>query len=237
MSEDAPLVDATHANIGGVVDNTYTEQLPLNGRQFLQLAFLLPGTSPNAGGQTSARGGGPRNIGLQMGGNRATNNSYLIDGADSFGFRFKNTSLRPSVASIQEFKVLESPYDTQYGVASGVQITVITKSGTNDFHGELFEFLRNDKLDARNFFDVRKPAFRQNQFGAAMGGPIRRNRTFFFASYEGFRSRRGLSVGAQVPTPAELSGDFSSDPRPVAIRSHASLFPTTSFRRTESPCG
>jgi hypothetical protein len=215
VSEAAPLVDATHANIGGVVDNTYTEQLPLNGRQFLQLAFLLPGTSPNAGGQTSARGGGPRNIGLQTGGNRATNNSYLIDGADSFGFRFKNTSLRPSVASIQEFKVLESPYDAQYGVASGVQVTVITKSGTNDFHGELFEFLRNDKLDARNFFDVTKPAFRQNQFGVALGGPIRRNRTFFFASYEGFRSRRGLSIGAQVPTPAELSGDFSSDPRSV----------------------
>lgn len=215
VTEPAPIVDPTHANVGGVVESVYTKQIPLNGRQFLQLALLLPGTSPAAGGQSIGRGGGPRNIGLQAGGNRATNNSYLVDGVDSFGFRFKNTSLRPSVASLEEFKVLESPYDAQYGVASGVQVTVITKSGTNDYHGELFEFLRNDKLDARNFFDREKPPFRQNQFGGAVGGPIRKNRTFFFASFEGFRARRGLAVPGQVPTPAELSGDFSSDPRPV----------------------
>src|SRR5262249_38541304 len=115
VSEAVPAVDATHSNIGGVVENVFTKELPLNGRQFLQLGLLLPGTSPAAGGQTTARGGGPRNVGVQAAGNRATNNSYLIDGVDSFGFRFKNTSLRPSVASIEEFKVLESPYDAQYG--------------------------------------------------------------------------------------------------------------------------
>lgn len=215
VAEAIPVVEATHANVGGVVENVNIEQLPLNGRQFLQLALLLPGVSPAAGGQTTAAGGGPRNVGLQLGGNRATNNTYLIDGVDSFGFRFKNTSLRPSVASIQEFKILESPYDPQYGVVSGLTVNIITKSGTNSIHGELFEFFRNDTLDARNFFDLQKPPYRQNQFGGSIGGPIRKNKTFLFVTYEGFRARRGLAVGAQVPTLAERSGDFSSEPEPV----------------------
>jgi len=215
VQAEIPLVDSTHANIGGVVDNVNTEELPLNGRQFLQLSLLLPGVSPNAGGQPTARGGGPRNVGVQLGGNRPTNNTYIIDGTDSFGFRFKNTSLRPSVASIQEFKVLNSPYDPQYGVVSGVTVNVVTKSGSNQLHGELFEFFRNDRLDARNFFDVNKPPYRQNQYGGSIGGPIRKDKTFFFGVYEGFKSRRGLTAGAQVPTPAQLSGDFSSDPNPI----------------------
>jgi hypothetical protein len=210
-----PLVDSTHANIGGVVDNVNTEGLPLNGRQFLQLSLMLPGVSPNAGGQPTARGGGPRNVGVQLGGNRPTNNTYIIDGVDSFGFRFKNTSLRPSVASIQEFKVLNSPYDSQYGVVSGVTVDVITKSGGNKVHGELFEFFRNDRLDARNFFDLKKPPYRQNQYGGSVGGPIRKGKTFFFGTFEGFKSRRGLAAGAQVPTQAQLNGDFSADPNPI----------------------
>jgi hypothetical protein len=212
VNEAAPVVDATHANVGGVVGNVFAQELPLNGRQFLQLGLLMPGTSPAAGGQTIARGGGPRNIGVQAAGNRATNNDYLIDGVDSFGFRFKNTSLRPSVASIEEFKILESPYDPQYGTASGMQVTVITKSGTNSFHGELFEFLRNDKMDARNFFNAKKAPYRQNQFGGALGGPVIKNKTFFFASVESFRSRQGLAVSGQVPTDAQKAGNFSSDP-------------------------
>src|SRR5262245_30075593 len=215
VQAEIPLVDSTHANIGGVVDNVNTEGLPINGRQFLQLSLMLPGVSPNAGGQPTARGGGPRNVGVQLGGNRPTNNTYIIDGVDSFGFRFKNTSLRPSVASIQEFKVLNSPYDSQYGVVSGVTVDVITKSGGNNIHGELFEFLRNDRLDARNFFDLKKPPYRQNQYGGSVGGPIRKERTFFFGTFEGFKSRRGLAASAQVPTPAQLSGDFRSDTRPV----------------------
>ena len=167
VSEGALVVDATQANVGGVVSNVFAQELPLNGRQFLQLGLMLPGTSPAAGGQTTARGGGPRNVGVQAAGNRATNNDYLVDGVDSFGFRFKNTSLRPSVASIEEFKILESPYDAQYGTGSGMQVTVITKSGTNAYHGELFEFLRNDLMDARNFFNAKKTPYRQNQFGGA----------------------------------------------------------------------
>lgn len=222
---EVPVVDSTHANIGGVVNNVNTEELPLNGRQFLQLSLLLPGVSPNAGGQPTARGGGPRNVGVQLGGNRPTNNTYIIDGVDSFGFRFKNTSLRPSVASIQEFKVLNSPYDPQYGVASGVTVNVITRSGGNQIHGELFEFFRNDHLDARNFFDQKKPPYRQNQYGGSIGGPIKKDKTFFFGTYEGFKSRRGLAASAQVPTPAQLSGNFTSDPKPVIDPGNGLPFP------------
>lgn len=211
VTDSVPLVEATHANVGGLVENAAVQQLPLNGRQFLQLTLLLPGVSPAAGGQTVARGGGPRQVGVQLGGNRATNNTYLIDGVDSFGFRFKNASLRPSVASMQEFKVLEAPYDAQYGVASGITVNVITKSGGNQIHGELFEFLRNDKFDARNFFDINKAAYRQNQFGGTLGFPIVRDRTFGFVSYEGLKVRRGQAIGSIVPTGQQLNGDFSGD--------------------------
>src|SRR5262245_12718986 len=213
VQAEAALLESTHANIGGVIETVNAEQLPLNGRQFLPLALLLPGVAPANGGQTVGRNGGPRNTGVNMGGNRPTNNTYLIDGVDSFGFQWKNTSIRPSIASIQEFKVLNSPYDPQYGVVSGVTVNVITKGGTNQLHGELFEFLRNDKLDSRNFFDIRKPAYRHNQYGGAIGGPIRKDRTFFFGAYEGFKSRRGASAGAVVPTPAQLAGNFSTDAR------------------------
>jgi hypothetical protein len=222
---EAAVVDTTHANIGGVVDSVNAEGLPLNGRQFLQLSLLLPGVSSNAGGQPTARGGGPRNVGVQLGGNRPTNNTYIIDGVDSFGFRFKNTSLRPSVASIQEFKVLNSPYDPQYGVVSGVTVDVITKAGGKNIHGELFEFFRNNHLDARNFFDLSKPPYRQNQYGGSVGGPIRKDKTFFFGTYEGFKSRRGLAAGAQVPTPAQLNGNFSSDPKTVMDPLSNAAFP------------
>lgn len=215
VNEGVPLVEVTHANVGGMIENAAVQQLPLNGRQFLQLALLLPGVSPAAGGQTTSRGGGPRQVGVQLGGNRATNNTYLIDGVDSFGFRFKNTSLRPSVASMQEFKVLEAPYDAQYGVASGITVNVITKSGGNQIHGELFEFLRNDKFDARNFFDQRKAAYRQNQFGGTLGFPIIKDKTFGFVSYEGLKVRRGQAIGSIVPTAQELRGDFSRDPSPI----------------------
>jgi hypothetical protein len=226
VNEGAPVVDATQANVGGLVSNVFAQELPLNGRQFLQLGLILPGTSPAAGGQTTARGGGPRNVGVQAAGNRATNNDYLIDGVDSFGFRFKNTSLRPSVASIDEFKILESPYDAQYGTTSGMQVTVITKSGTNGYHGELFEFLRNDVMDARNFFNAQKTPYRQNQFGGAFGGPVRKNKTFFFGGVESFRSRQGLAVSGQVPTDAQKAGAFSSDRTPVVDPFSKTPFPS-----------
>ena len=219
------VIEPTQASIGAFIDNVNTHQLPLNGRQFLQLTLVLPGVSTAAGGQTTARGGGPRNIGVQGGGNRATNNTFVIDGVDSFGFRFKNTSLQPSVASVAEFKVLESPYDPQYGVVSGLTVNVITKSGTNEIHGEVFEFFRNDALDARNYFDDKKPPYHQNQYGGTAGFPIIKNKTFFFGSYEGLRVNQGLSSTSIVPTAQEAAGDFSQSLTPVIDPTTGEPFP------------
>lgn len=225
VNAENSLVELTQASIGALIDNVNTHELPLNGRQFLQLALVLPGVSAAAGGQTVARGGGPRNIGVQAAGNRATNNTFVIDGVDSFGFRFKNTSLRPSVASIDQFKVLESPYDPQYGVVSGLTVNIITKSGTNQLHGEIFEFFRNDVLNARNFFGTKKPTYRQNQYGGTAGFPIIRDRTFFFGSYEGLRVSQGLSSTSIVPTAAEASGNFSADSKPIIDPATGTAFP------------
>jgi len=218
-------IELTQASIGALIDNVNTHELPLNGRQFLQLALVLPCVSSAAGGQTVARGGGPRNVGVQAAGNRATNNTFVIDGVDSFGFRFKNTSLRPSVASIDQFKVLESPYDPQYGVVSGLTVNIITKSGTNQVHGEVFEFFRNDVLNARNYFDAKKPAYHQNQYGGTIGLPIIKDKTFFFGSYEGLRLNQGLSRTSIVPTAAELRGDFSAYSTPVINPLTGTQFP------------
>lgn len=211
-----PLVNTENANIGAVINRREVLELPLNGRQYLQLAYLVPGAAPAVKAHVTLRGSGPNNIGLQLSGGRASNNSYLIDGVESSGFRFRNTSLQPSIEMVQEFKVQTSPYDPQYGYFSNGQVNVATKSGTNEVHGNLFEFIRNDVLDARNFFDLKEPPpFRRNQFGWTLGGPIVRNRTFFFSSMEWLRFRRGVTATAQVPTEAERVGDFSADPRPV----------------------
>jgi hypothetical protein len=210
-----PLVNTENANIGTVINKREVLELPLNGRQYLQLAYLVPGAAPAVKSHVTLRGSGPNNIGLQLSGGRASNNSYLIDGIESSGFRFRNTSLQPSIEMIQEFKVQTSPYDPQYGYFSNGQVNVATKLGTNEFHGTVFEFLRNDVFDARNFFDIKKAPFKRNQFGWVLGGPVARDRTFFFAGMEWLRFRRGVTATAQVPTAAERAGDFSADPRPV----------------------
>ncbi|MGH9633109.1 MAG: carboxypeptidase-like regulatory domain-containing protein, partial [Bryobacteraceae bacterium] len=125
VTATVPIVESQNANIGGLVDQTMTQQLPLNGRQFLQLATLMPGVSVNAGSQVTGRGAGPRSFGIQLLGSRPTDNTYLIDGVDSFAFKFKNTSVRPAVGSVQEFNVLQNPYDVQYGITSGASVNVI----------------------------------------------------------------------------------------------------------------
>jgi len=221
-----PLVNTENANIGTVINRREVLELPLNGRQYLQLAYLVPGASPAIKAHVTLRGSGPNNIGLQLSGGRASNNSYLIDGIESSGFRFRNTSLQPSIEMVQEFRVQTSPYDPQYGFFSNGQVNVATKSGTNELHGNVFEFLRNDVLDARNFFDFQEPPpFRRNQFGWTLGGPVVKNRTFFFSSMEWLRHRRGVTATAQVPTAAERAGDFSADPRPVLDPQTGQPFP------------
>ena len=208
----APLLESETAALTHVVDQRKILNLPLNGRNFLELAALSAGASPKTPFRTTQFGN--RNQYVTIGGGRDSSTNYLIDGVEARSLRFNNSSIQPSVDAIQEFKVERNSFSAEYGRGVAVVNTAI-KSGTNQFHGTLYEFFRNDDLDAKNFFDATKPAFTQNQYGYSWGGPLLHDRTFFFTNYEGLRSRRGRTFLATVPDRAQLMGDFSSLGRPI----------------------
>src|SRR5262245_41315731 len=214
VTANTPLVQSEAASVGVVIDNQKILELALNNRQFESLAQLVPGTvSPAPGSVLSLRGG------FNAAGARETANSNLLDGIDNNDPAINNFTLRPIVDAIQEFKVLANSYSAEFGRGGGAQVIVRTKSGSNDFHASVWEFLRNDKLDARDFFNKEdsgpKPPLRRNQYGATAGGPISRDRSFFFAAYEGIRRRQVFTSLQQVPTDAFLRGDFSSLTSPL----------------------
>jgi len=205
-----PLVRTETAEIGEVVENKRIIELPLNGRLFLQLAQLTPGVteSPRGGfGQQLSGVTGPR---ITVMGARESDNSFTLDGVTVMD-RFYNTlSLSPAVDAIQEFKVQSNLYSAELGAQGGAHINIALKSGTNEWHGTVYEFLRNDALDARNFFDPqKKPEFKQNQFGWTLGGPIQKDRTFVFGNYEGLRLGKALTRTFTVPTLQLRTGDFT----------------------------
>jgi hypothetical protein len=206
----APLLQTESASVGQVIDNRYTTQIPLNGRDFTQLILLTPGAVTRPGGfdLTTGSATGSFGSGVAIGGRDAHNN-FTIDGAGNNARQFGNVAIRPSIDVVQEFKVQTNSYSAEFGNAAFGQITLVTKSGTNDFHGSVFEFLRNDKLDARNFFLPRRAKLNRNQFGGTFSGPIWKNRTFFLGNYEGLRERRGVEAFASVPPDAWRAGDFS----------------------------
>jgi hypothetical protein len=215
-----PLLESSTSSIGAVIESKAVSDLPLNGRNFAQLAILSPGVTGVGFSATGTIGSGTRPDDMRPGtelfsnGNREQSNNFLLDGVDNNFRRNGLITLRPSVEAIREFKIQTNLFAAEQGRNPGATVNVITKSGTNEFHGSLYDFLRNDKLDARDFFNVarpgvRKPPFKQNQFGGSLGGPIARNRLFFFTNYEGFRRRRGTTtVVATVPTLAMRDGDF-----------------------------
>jgi hypothetical protein len=205
VEADAPVVESGKMDLGGVVDSRRVVDLPLNGRAFNQLIFLQPGVlSGNPGG--SGQGSGQF-----VNGARATVNNFLVDGGSQndpqVPFGQAGSFFGPdgiSVDAIQEFRVITSNADAEFGRSSGAQVNIITKSGTNEFHGSAFAFHRNDDLDARNFFDPEKTGeFKQNNFGFGIGGPIyfpnRREGHYFFGNYEGFRQRRANNITVGVP--------------------------------------
>jgi hypothetical protein len=214
-----PLL-ATDSNVIGQVEDTRDiRELPLNGRRFFDLALLTSGAAPQGSTFSSVVWG--RTTGLSLSGTRDINVSFLIDGAETRDERYGGTFQFSSVESIQEFKVQENFVDAQYGQASAV-VSAVTASGTNEFHGALYEFLRNDKLNSRNFFDGKNPPpFRMNQFGASIGGPVElpkyngKDKTFFFFNYEGQRQRQGSTTLNIVPTAAERTGDLSVISTPI----------------------
>src|SRR5437762_10659519 len=213
----APLLEAETSELGQVVDNRSVVNLPLNGRNFAQLAQLSAGVAPSEPG---ARNAG--SYGFSSNGGRSYQNNILLDGIDNnsnLTDLLNNTSyvIQPSVDALQEFKVQTNVYSAEFGRGNGAILNASIKSGTNQFHGDVYEFIRNDHLDGRNFFDNQRPPYQQNQFGATFGGPIfiphlydGRNRSFFFVDYEGLRVRQGESLVATVPTAAQRAGDFSS---------------------------
>ena len=175
-----------------------------------QLVLLVPGATTRPGGfeQTVGAATGSLGSGVAIGG-RDNQNNFTLDGASNNARQFGNIAIKPSVDSIQEFKVLTNSYSAEMGQAAFGQISLITKSGTNTLHGTLFEFWRNDIFDARNFFLPKVSRLNRNQFGGAAGGPVVRNRLFFFFNYEANRERRGVELTRSVPIQAWRDGDFS----------------------------
>ncbi|MBX9603100.1 MAG: TonB-dependent receptor [Bryobacteraceae bacterium] len=198
-----------NATLGQVIEQKSVTELPLNGRNFLQLATLSAGAIAATGGTAQSARYGRNEITVHIAGARASFNSFLIDGVEARGARFGEISILPSVDAIREFKIQRSQFSAEYGSSPGI-INVSIRSGSNEFHGAAYHFLRNNIFDARNFFDEdRKPDFRLNQFGASIGGPVIRNKAFFFFNWESRRQRRSNTDFATVPPREWLNGDFS----------------------------
>ena len=200
-------VESTTISVGSVIDQRTVQDVPLNGRHFLDLALLIPGsvTPPQSGFSTTpSRGLGA--LAINTAGNREETVNYLINGITLNNLTFSSISFQPSISTIEEFKMYNSTFSAEYGESSGAVVNIATRSGGNEFHGEAFEFLRNDELDARNFFNFTSsepPAFKRNQFGGSVGGPILKDRAFFFVSYEGLRQRQEVDLNSIVLSDAE----------------------------------
>lgn len=219
-----PTLETTTGTIGKVIQGEEIVELPLNGRKFTQLVLLTPGAAPRQGGQqntfTVREGAG--GISPSVNGQRGQQNNYTMDGVLNNAVFTNIWAISPPPDALQEFNVQSHIVDAQFSISSGANVNILTRSGTNDFHGSLWEFFRNEKLDARNFFDPRRLPYRQNQYGLAMGGPVilpgydgRKKNTWIFGYWEGFRSRRTSSRFASVPTAAMREGDFSAFLGPV----------------------
>jgi Carboxypeptidase regulatory-like domain len=211
-------VETTNPTLGQVITAEEVADLPLNGRDFVQLATLTAGvtqeTNPNsffngaASSETSARG----TYSLSVGGSRAQSTDWLLDNNDNNELTSGGIAIFSDIDAIQEFKVLTYNYSAEYGTRAGPTVLVTTKSGANKFHGALYEYFRNTDLDAKSYFAAFKEQFNLNQFGGSLGGPIQKDKTFFFVNYEAKRLRHGIPYNGIVPTQAEMNGDFSADP-------------------------
>ncbi|PYS49497.1 MAG: hypothetical protein DMG13_23345 [Acidobacteria bacterium] len=204
VAGDAPVIETTTITVGQVINQRTVQEIPLNGRHFLDLGMLIPGsvTPPaNAGLGAPLRGQGF--FGFNTAGNREDGVNFMLNGINLNDISNQQVTFQPSINTVDEFKVTNSTFSAEYGRNSGAIVNVATKSGTNQFHGEVFDYFRNDVFDARNFFDIAKPGFRRNQYGGALGGPIVKDRTFFFFSYEGLTHRQALTLNSGVLTDAQ----------------------------------
>lgn len=216
VTAEVPIVNTEDAVFGDVIDNKQVVELPLNGRNFNTLALLTPNIQNGVPGGATLQGFLAGGVAVWAHGNRDTDNEWNLDGATmNVGF-YNWNSFNPSVDAIQEFKIQTGTFSAEFGFQAGANINIVTKSGSNQVHGTLFNFLRNDKMDARGFFPTSKPKLRQNQFGGTVGGPVYipklydgRNKTFFFSNYEGIRIRQEQFGRFTVATDAQRAGDFT----------------------------
>src|SRR5216683_2268145 len=189
VTSEAPLVDTTSTQLGTVVNDRAINQLPLNARDTYQFLQLQPGVTSTVGSGNQIVYGSDKAGSVSVNGGRGRANNFSVNGGDANDQFVNLPTVQPSPDSIQEFRVLTNTFDAEYGRNSGSVVNVVTKSGTNSIHGNLYEFFRNKVLNARNYFEETRPQFQQNQFGGTLGGPIKKDRTFFFGSYEGRRVR------------------------------------------------
>ena len=209
VTGEPPVVDTTSTQLGAIVNSRDATQLPLNQRDVYQLLQLQPGVQSQLGNDLFY--GSDKAGVVTVNGGRGRSNNYSVNGGDGNDLFANLPAVQPSADSIEEFRVITNNFDAEYGRNSGSVINVVTKSGTNDWHGSAFEFFRNKVLNSKGFYDTQKPDFIQNQFGATFGGPIKKDKTFFFGSYEGRRIKRGISSNpVLLPTNGNVNGDFSN---------------------------
>src|SRR5215471_8453773 len=210
----APVVETTTMTVGQTIDKNTVQEIPLNGRHFVDLALLVPGSvTPPQNGFLTAPLRGQGSFAVNTAGNREDAVNWMINGINLNDMVQNQVTFQPTINTVSEFKVDNSTYSAEYGRNSGAIVNIATRTGTDQFHGEAYEFLRNDWFDARNAFNpvtVAQSPFKRNNFGAAVGGPIRRNRAHFFASYEGLRQRQGVTINSLVLSDAQRQTALSS---------------------------
>jgi len=213
-TSSADLIERATISVGNVIDRERVQTLPLNGRYFLDLGLLAPGSvTPPQGAFSSAPIRGLGSFSITTAGNREETINYVINGITLNNLTNSSITFQPSIGAVQEFKVDNSTLSAEYGQSSGAVVNIATRSGANEFHGEVFEFFRNDALDARNFFTFnanKPPPFKRNQFGGQFGGPIAKDKVFFFTSYEGLRQRQQLNINSLALSDAQRAA--ASDP-------------------------
>ncbi len=229
-----PLVDTSDATVGQVINQRTVQQIPLNGRHFVDLGLLIPGTvTPPQNGFLTAPLRGQGSFAINTAGQREDTTNWMINGVNLSDEVQNQITFQPSINTVSEFKIDNSTFPAEYGRNSGAIVNIATRSGTNDFHGEVFVFDRNNYFDARNFFNFKpqpQAPFIRNNFGAAAGGPIKRNKAFFFASYEGLRQRQGITLSSFT-----LSQDQQTQIAATSnstIQKIAALFPTANTQGT-----
>jgi hypothetical protein len=222
VSSEGAGLQANEIAQGAVVSETEIANLPLNGRNFSQLGILQPGVRPTSSGLTVQNNF--RRIGqnYEVNGMRPESNTFLVDGMRNINRMDGGYAYRPPADSMAEFRILTTTAPAEFGGTSGGITSIVTRSGTNQVHGTLYEFLRNDALNANNYFAPRKEELKQNQYGGTIGGPLVHNHAYFFTYYEGLRENQDITHGVVVPTVAERSGDFSAD-APILLNSTRAL--------------